>query len=412
MIRIASAATLLAAGCLVIAGCGGSDAPVTTNADGGEPSTASQQRMTSEAFDVVSSSPNVPVCNPGGLPDEDEETCNFFWNYLLAWDPLTDNTKGPLLGGAPSSTTTGAMVYGGFEALEGSSHWWGPNDLEGCTGSISRNASYCKGVKPGLAFGKRTLIEAYDDGSAVKTRITWDLSAGDVKFGNEYFMAYNDGGSGGTQFAFCSTRSGAASGQWVSCSRAGDDSDGAQINADQPADNNEDYASFGWVVENYPILIGINNTLPNSEFQLEQVEGTGVAYSATGSSPDALAGGKGGAKLVGDANSQASLWVAGFRKRTGDGRASLTGRLSGTTEAARKSAFNGAPVTISVEFAQREKAVKTANGTEMRPVPPTCRVNNTNKPGDNARCSIVQFTPGRASSPGVLLVAIQSGSQS
>jgi len=411
MIRIASIVALSAAACLGVIGCGGSDDPAATTASGGQPSAASQQRMTDEAFQVVSSTPVVPVCNPGSLPNEDEETCNHFWNHMLAWKPITDATAGPMLEGAPSSSTAGAMVYGGFEALEGSSHWWGPNGLDGCTGNIKQNADYCKGVAPGLEFGKKTLIEAYDDGSAVKTRITWNLTAGDVRFGNEFFMAYNDGGAGETQYAFCSLRSGSNSGQWVSCSRSGD-GDGAQINTDQPAGNDEDYASFGWVVENYPVLVSINNTLPDSRFQMESAGGTGVAFSTKGSTAGALVSGSKGATLDGAIDSQASMWVAGFRKRTGDGLVALKGRLSGTSTTAKDSAFNGAPVAISVEFAQREKTTKTAAGTESKPVPPSCKVSNTNRGGDTAKCSVIEFIPGGVSTPGILQVAIQPGSQS
>ena len=420
-IAIASAVAALA--CVALVGCGGSDAPSTTAGEAGGGPASTQQRITSDARKVINSNPQLPVCNPGGLDDEDEETCQHFWNHLLAWKTLTDPVQGPVLEGAPSSSASGSMIYAGFTGQLDDEHWYGPNLPEGCagTGSVKQNASYCKGKAPGLQFGKTTNIETYDNGSETKSTIAWDLSAGDVDFGTEYFMAYNDGGAGGTQYAFCGQRSGTGGGggQWVSCSR--ESADGAKINPDQPAGNDEDYASFGWVVEDYPILIGVQNRMPGTTLLLDapSIEG-GVAFSAAGSTKGAL---DGTASIKGAQNTDESLWIAGFRKRTGDGKVVLTGTFEstggGTTTGTETSttgtttsrtvvndAINGASLSVEVEFAQRPK------GSAKAPVAPTCKVKTNNSGGATASCQVVGFGAGGVSSPGELNVVIQQSSGS
>jgi len=387
-----------------VAACGSSDAPQATSAaGGGSPSsaTAADGRLTAAARKVITNYPSTPVCNPGGLPDEDEETCQHFWNHMLQWTAITDATRGPVLDGAGA----GSMIYEDYEALFNDRHWWGPNNLkkkDAATGKVSqcdssKEKESCYGAY--LEFGAATNIETYDTGNEVKSRVTWKLTAGDVAFGREYFTASNDGGKDGIQWAFCGPRSEkGGSGEWVSCSRANAEGDGATINTDQPAGNDEDYASFGWVIEDYPVLVGIANQLADSRLDIEQppTPGRGVALSRTGSSTGMV---DGGAKLAGSASAvdQPLLWLAGFRSRTGEGAISIEGRLAPATDTAKDNAWSGAEVTVTVKFTKDVK---------------TCEVKNTDKGGDQAKCEIRQFTPGGRSTPGVLLVYIQRGSGS
>jgi len=394
---VAVSAVLLAG---VITGCGSSDPATTaTSGSGGpsqaQPASAGAERIDSAVQDVLSNYPSTPICNPGGLPIEDEETCQHFWNYMLAWQPLTDAEGGPTLAGAGA----GSMIYGGFEGLfpdaggGRSSHWWGP-DI--CGGNPRGNTTHCKGARPGLLFGKRALVETEDNGDAVKSRVTWALAPGDVTFGNEYFLAYNNGGAGGDQYAFCSTRSGHTSGQWVSCSRTSDD--GAQINTAQPAGNNEDYASYGWVLEDYPILIGIRNGISGSTFVVNARPSTaGVAFSTNASTPGITTG---NASLKGSsAASSPGLWLAGFRTRTGNGVVSVTGKLM--ADKPENAGYNGASVVLKADFSQASGETAGAR---------SCKVLAHAALGDQAKCSIVEWVPGGRSAPGVFRVEIQTGS--
>ena len=410
-IAIASAVAALA--CVALVGCGGSDAPSTTAGEAGGGPASTQQRITSDARKVINSNPQLPVCNPGGLDDEDEETCQHFWNHLLAWKTLTDPVQGPVLEGAPSSSASGSMIYAGFTGQLDDEHWYGPNLPEGCagTGSVKQNASYCKGKAPGLQFGKTTNIETYDNGSETKSTIAWDLSAGDVDFGTEYFMAYNDGGAGGTQYAFCGQRSGTGGGggQWVSCSRAGDDGDGAKINPNQPAGNDEDYASFGWVVEDYPILIGVQNRMPRAVLTLGRPKsdaGSAAVFSETGSTAGVITG---KASLQGAVTSRQALWIAGYRSRVGDSTVSVVGDLKASDSSGSGEAFDGAKISIKVDFAQRPSGTGTSSAAQA-PVAPTCEVTSQATAGDNAKCEIIEFVKGGVSAPGVLRTVIYSGS--
>ena len=391
------------AGAMLLAGCGGSaDMQSSSGSTGGGPASASTTagpRVADEAAKIIGSSPDVPVCNPGSLPNEDEETCAHFWNHLLAWQPLdaaTQAASGPTMAGAGK----GSMKYEGFQALEGASHWWGPNFC----GGNPKSPTNCVANAAGLPFGQQTLVETYDDGSAVKSRVIWSLNPGDVSFGKEFFTAYNDGGMGGTQYAFCSTRGGTPSGQWVSCSPSSDD--GATINCNQPADNNEDYCSFGWVVEDYPVLVGVSNALPDSRFRMSKPPSLqGVMLTAQGSSKGVVAGNASVAsKPTGAAP---ALWFAGYRQRAGAddfGSITIQGTLEstttkgGTTSTPVETGFEGATVTVSVRFI---KGAKTE---------PTCKVSAGVAAGDQAKCDITEFSPGGVSTPGILTVVIQRGS--
>lgn len=402
MRRLALLALVTVSGAALMAGCGGSSDVATTSgqSSGGGPASAGG-RITNAARDVVESSPSVPVCNPGGLPNEDEETCQHFWNHMLQWqalDPQTEAQSGPKLVGAAS----GSMLYRGFEALEGASHWWGPNFC----GGNPKQSDNCTSNTAGLPFGDHTLVETFDDGSAVKSRVTWQLKPGDVNFGNEYFTAYNDGGSGGTQWAFCGPRSGNPSGQWVSCSHSSDD--GATINCNQPQGNDEDYCSYGWVVEDYPVLVGLSSTLPGSTFTMTAEPSlTGVKLSAVGSSKDAVSG---KATLVG--GQSAALWLAGYRQRagTGDfGSISLQGKLKDTTKSS--AGFDDATVTLTVRFLKPATGgTATTSGSREVISAPKCTVTANVGAGDQAKCEITQFVPGGPSSPGIVTAVIQRGS--
>ena len=236
--------------------------------------------------------------------------------------------------------------------------------------------------------------------------MTWQLKPGDVNFGNEYFTAYNDGGSGGTQWAFFGPRSGNPSGQWVSCSQSSDD--GATINCDQPQGNNEDYCSYGWVVEDYPVLVGLSSTLPGSTFTMTgEPSLTGVKLSAAGSSKDAVSG---KATLVG--GQTAALWLAGYRQRagTGDfGSISLQGQLKDTTKSA--AGFDDATVTLTVRFLKPTTGgTSTTSGSREATSAPKCTVTANVGAGDQAKCEITQFVPGGPSSPGIVTAVIQRGS--
>jgi len=219
-----------------------------------------------------------------------------------------------------------------------------------------------------------------------------------VSFGREYFYASNDGGKGGNQSAFCAGRSGkGGSGEWVSCSNANAERDGAVINTDQPPGNDEDYASFGWVIEDYPVLVGIGNQLAGSKLEIDQFPtGDNVQFSKRASSAGMLAG---TASIEGTAGAKGlpQLWLAGYRTRTGEGAVSIAGTLRPAKDDFADNAWNGAEVTITAKFAK-----------DVR----TCEVRNTGKAGDQAKCDIREFTAGSPSRPGVLLVTIQRGSGS
>jgi len=391
-----------------LAGCGSSGSPqATTAADGGSPSSvANSGRITQAAQDMLADNPSTPTCNPGGLPNEDEETCQHFWNYLLRWKPATDPARGPLLDVAGA----GSMTYVGFEGLLDDEHWWGPNGLQkknADTGAVEacnsdRDANRCTGAY--LDSGKTTNIETLDNGSETKSRVTWALSAGDVDFGREHFMAYNNGGAGGEQYAFCGPRSEAAgSGEWVSCSRTSPD--GADINTRQPSGNDEDYASYGWVVEDYPVLVGITNKIAGSALKFDQVPvGDGVEFSATASTAG-VATGRG--EVVGNSggSGSANAWLAGFRTRTGDGRVVLTGRLRATDS--EDPGWNGGLVNITVEFGQRSTTKVEDGKTVVVPPPkPTCTVRQQTG-GAQATCTTSQFVAGERSTPGVLIATLQ-----
>lgn len=374
----------------VLAGCGGSDTPAaTTAADGGSPASSAQNRMTAAAFTVVSNYPRTPICNPGGLPNEDEETCAHFWNHMLQWTSFNSKT-GPTLDGVGN----GSMIYKGFTGLQDDTHWWGPSDLQNCTGNIKQNPNYCVDVQPGLLFGKKTNIETYDNGSETESEVTWKLQSGDVNFGEQTFRARNNGGAGGSQGSSCRP------GQWISCSKDGGQ---AVVENQQPEGNDEDYASFGWVIETYPILVRIENKLPGAQLVEARAAGQQVAFSRNQSSPSLIDTSTDGAKL---ADAESSLWAAGFRTREGDGLVSVTGRLEGTGEAGKSNSYHNAPFSLSVEFAQKEKGT----GTTKQPVAPSCKVQNTNVGGDSAKCLIKEFLPGGRSEAGVLQVSIVSGS--
>ena len=412
-----TAVGLTALAVIAVAGCGGADeatttTPATTSAGGpSSVGSAAQARMTKEAYDVVNTRPGVPICDPGGLSEaqQDEETCQWFWNHLLQWAPLANAESGPIL-----TASTDSMIYEGFSGELSDTHYWGPDLPKGCegTGDRKRNATYCKGRTPGLEFGKSTNIETYDNGSETRSTVAWKLSAGDVPFGIEYFTAYNNGGDGGDQWAFCGSRSSRKSGDgWVSCSRANAENDGATINTQQPQRGNYDFASFGWVVEDFPILVGVTNRIPSTTITLDRPDqGADVRFSETGSSPGALTG---SAKLAGDRRNRASIWVAGFRKRVGDGKVDLSFTISvtkppvttttpdppATTPALESDlgGLNGASLEISVEFAQVGK-------TDGKPVPPTCQVKQAVGTGA-AKCEL-SFFPGGVSSVGVLAATL------
>ena len=397
-------ATGLAA--LAVAGCGGSDAPpATTAASGGGPASAGSgpatagdgsaqdgsartDYMSDETYIAVRDTPALPICNPGGLPNEDEETCQWFWNRLLTWAPVT---------GAPSRPTlvpaTNSMIYEGFTGEQGDTHWFGP-ELTNCdgTGSIKGNPDYCKGRTPGLEFDKSTNIETYDNGPTTQSTIAWRLSAGDVSFGTEYFTAHNDGGPGGTQWAFCGARSSKGNTDaWVSCSRANAERDGAMVNTTQPPGNDEDYASFGWVVANYPVLVQVQDLVPKTTMTLAgPTAGADVQFSAAGSSPGAT---QGTASVQGGrqrGNPRNLIWLAGYRTRTGDGTVGISVGLTSATPA-----FNGTTAEVSVGF----------GGTTT----PECRVRQPQQtPRTRVQC-LVRFSPRNAPPyPAVLNVTLRT----
>ena len=386
---LASIVVLAAVAVVALAGCGASDTPATSAAAGGPSSAGSpaQARMTKEAYDVVNTTPGVPICDPGGLSeaDQDEETCQWFWNRLLTWAPVT---------GAPSRPTlvpaTNSMIYEGFTGEQGDTHWFGP-ELTNCdgTGSIKGNPDYCKGRTPGLEFDKSTNIETYDNGPTTQSTIAWRLSAGDVSFGTEYFTAHNDVGPGGTQWAFCGARSSKGNTDaWVSCSRANAERDGAMVNTTQPPGNDEDYASFGWVVANYPVLVQVQDLVPKTTMTLARpAADADVQLSAAGSSPGAT---QGTASVQGGRQRGNLLWLAGYRKRTGDGTVGVSVGLTSATPA-----FDGTTAEVSVAF----------GGTTT----PACRVRQPQQtPRTRVQC-LVRFSPRNAPPyPAVLNVTLRT----
>jgi hypothetical protein len=401
-------ALALVTGSPLLAGCGGSSGTSSSTAASGGPAQATSttaeasERVLPQAQAVINDYPSTPPCAPGGISWKDEEICQHFWNHMLAWQPLADAARGPTMAGAGR----GSMIYEGYENLISAPHWWGP-DI--CGGNPKENANHCKGTQPGLVFGNSgALVESFDDGTEVKARVAWALRPGDVAFGNEYFMAYNNGGDGGSQHAFCSARSGSASGEWVSCSRVSED--GAQISTELPHDvsSSADYASYGWVLENYPVLVGIHNGIPNSKLVVNSAPTpVGVRFSPQASSPGIT---KGNASIAGSSDtSSPALWLAGYRTRTSDGSVTITGKL--VADDPKEAGYSGALATVVVEFAQRDKEQKkSVDGREVverKPVDPTCTVQTPTSVGDKAKCVVVEWIPGGRSEPGVLRVEIQ-----
>lgn len=392
-----TAVGLTALAVIAVAGCGGADeatttTPATTSAGGpSSVGSAAQARMTKEAYDVVNTRPGVPICDPGGLSEaqQDEETCQWFWNHLLAWKQLgttdADLEAGPTLEGAPSGTDFGSMIYKGFTGELGDEHYWGPDLPEGCEGNKRKNPSYCVDKSPGLRFGKSTNIETIDRGTATQSTVEWKFTAGDVALGNERFTAYNDGGPGGEQWAFC------RGSEWVSCSRANASNDGADINTTQPEDE-EDYASYGWVIEAFPVLIRVRNRMPDSVLTLKAPLAGTLAYSAKGSSPKVL---EEGASMAGSADNNKWVWLAGFRKRAGSAQSTLEAILE-ATGSSQGEAYDGATVKITADF--------KPGGQK-----PSCVVVGPEVTGDNAKCETTLIAGG-VSSPGVLSVTILRGS--
>ncbi len=393
IVRSLSVASLLAVIAIAGAGCGGSGGTATTasSSGGGGPASAPAGRIEPAARAVVDVTPATPVCDPGGLgpANRDEETCQWFWNHLLAWKQLgttdADLEAGPTLEGAPSGTDFGSMIYKGFTGELGDEHYWGPDLPEGCEGNKRKNPSYCVDKSPGLRFGKSTNIETIDRGTATQSTVEWKFTAGDVALGNERFTAYNDGGPGGTQWAFC------RGSEWVSCSRANASNDGADINTTQPEDE-EDYASYGWVIEAFPVLIRVRNRMPDSVLTLKPPLAGTLAYSAKGSSPKVL---EEGASMAGSAENTKWVWLAGFRKRAGSAQATLEAMLE-ATGSSQGEAYDGATVKITVDF--------KPGGQK-----PSCVVVGPEVTGDNAKCETTMIAGG-VSSPGVLSVTILRGS--
>ena len=409
-------AAAVVAGAIAVAGCGGSDAPVASTAAGGSgggpaSAPAASGRIASDAQKVIESNPQPKACAPGGLPaDTGQATCQFFWNHMLMWQKGPDAATGPVLVGAGPNS----MEYLGYRRESTAEPWWGPNLPTGCegTGSIERNGNYCAWGKPGLEFGKSTLIEARSTGPEAKSVVSWYLEPGGVRLGPLDFMASSSGGQGGTQYAFCGRRAGTDRqdwSEWVSCSRANPEHDGAIINAAKASPDARPAASFGWVLETYPVLVRVTNLLTDTALVTPRAgAGPGVTYSPTASmwgpnpgrvhrldGPRAAAGGSG------PSGAEASWWVAGYRKRTGEG---ATVSVLGQLVVVRAS---GVAPSRGLQFLYRADLTQLAKTAGSQPQPVGC-LGNGRSPSARGRC-LVRFSPGGPSAPAVVEVTLVPG---
>lgn len=414
-----TAAVLAGAMAIAVAGCGGSDAPVVSTAAGGSGGgptsvSATSGRIAPDAQKVIDSTPQPPACAPGGLPaDTAQATCQVFWNHILMWHRGPDVATGPVLVGADP----GSMEYLGYRGSGSAQPWWGPNLPTGCegTGSIERNGNYCGYRKPGLEFGKSTLIEARSTAPEAKSTVTWYFEPGGTRLGSVDFMASSTGGEGGTQYAFCGERAAARDNpslhDWVSCSRANPEHDGAIINAQKASPDARPAASFGWVIESYPVLVRVTNQVPDTALVRPRTgRSDGVRYSNAATmwganprpvhrldGPRATAGGQG------PSGAEASWWLAGYRTRTGTGATvSVMGRLvavppSGRVPRVGRSRSIGRPFTYSADLTDLAKAGGAPRTVEC--------VGSGRTPRTGGRC-LVRFSPGGASVPAVVEVTL------
>lgn len=270
---------------LLIVGCGGSDAPVTSAASGGAPAAdagAASSAIYQQA-DIAGKMTNraaLPSC-PTYLANE--AICGNFFNYLLAWEPNASKGRTPQLGyqnaAAPDDRNQQSLLWlprtgaGGGDAVSGPPTEWDPSGDDGVwhwgpgqCGGTKGNWRNCNGKATAAAFADRYLIEWDDEGAnEANGTVYLNLSAGDVDLGQTWVNMYNDGEEGGGRCRAANHT------DWLAYAVCGPgDGHDAQMRCDHDGNVN-DQCAYGFWFRNFPVRITVRDQLPQSAFEIESV---------------------------------------------------------------------------------------------------------------------------------------------
>lgn len=340
-----------------LAGCGGSDSPATSSAQGGAPAASS-------TAPAVYQQPEIPtkMNNLAGLPQcptylANEAICGNFFNYLLAWEPNAKAGATPQLGyrndAAPADVDQQALVWlpkkgaDGGDAVAGPPTSWDPSGDDGAwhwgpgqCGGKQGNWTKCDGKKTPATFSERYLIEWTDEGANEANGTAYlNLSAGDVDLGQTFVEMYNEGEEGGGR---CRTSDRNDWPAFVVCGPgAGHD---AQMRCDHPGDAN-DQCAYGFWFRNFPVRITVRDQLPDSKFEITGITADNfkIAKASTLTDPSTIE--------ITPSQPEATRYLVGFRRFNaldkGD-EVVISGVIRSTTSPPDK--WSGSTVTMRVRL--------------------------------------------------------------
>ena len=402
----------------VVAGCGGSDSPATSSAQGGAPAasstatpgttstpaSASSVYQQSDIPTKMNDEASLPAC-PTYL--ENESICGHFFNYLLAWQPNATKDATPQLGyrnaAAPDDVNQQALVWlpkarsDGGDAVAGPpTHWdpggddgkwhWGPGQ---CKDGKWRN---CDGKKTPAAFSKGYLIEWTDDDANEANGTAWlNMSAGDVDLGQVLVEMYNEGEDGGGR---CRTANRSDWPAYVVCGpkpRYGHD---AQRRCDHAGDLN-DQCSDGFWFRNFPVRITVRDQLPDSRFEITGINADNFKIAAASTLKDPSS--------IDITTGEATRHLVGFRRFDALDRGDevvISGVIRSTTSPPDK--WSGSTVTMRARLGSDRIGGGTSTTGADRPQGSACNIEKASSETSarEPQCSVV--SPVTKGGPGQL----------
>lgn len=409
------------------AGCGGSDVPVTSSAQGGAPaasSTSTTGTMSTPATaPAVYQQSDIPekMNNRAGLPAcptylANEAICGNFFNYLLAWQPNATQGATPQLGyqstAAPIDVGAQALVWlpgtgdesnpgkgaDGGPAVAGPPTSWDPSGDDGAwhwgpgqCGGTNGNWKKCDGKKTAAVFADRYLIEWTDEGANEANGTAYlNMSAGDVDLGQVFVEMYNEGEEGGGR---CRTADRNAWPPFVVCGSGG--THDAQMRCDHRGDAN-DQCAYGFWFRNYPVRITVRDQLPDSTLQITGITADNfkIAKASTLKDPS----------TIDITTGEATRYLVGFRRFNaadlGD-EVVINGIIRSTTDPPDK--WSGSTVTMRARLgSDRIGDGGTATTGGDRPQGSACNIEKASSETSTRepQCSVV--SPVTKGGPGQL----------